>query len=109
MQPDLDIDPIQTSKDVFRYDPSDPESQKKLDRLLGEFGISLPEFLSNNFSQLIENLVWRKATSSIENDGGLALVVLLDLGEGDEVRLLTLRAGEINAFGHSELYAPSTL
>jgi hypothetical protein len=94
---------------VFRYDPTDPESRKKLDRLLGEFGVSLPELLSDNFSQLIENLLWRKTASAIENDGSLALVVSLDLGEGDEVHLLTLRAGELDAFSHAELYAPSSL
>lgn len=97
---------MQTS---FRYDPSDPESRQNLDRLLGEIGISLPELLSDNFSQLIENLVWRKTAPAIENDGGLTLVVFLDLGEGDEVQLLTLRAGEINAFSHAELYAPNSL
>jgi hypothetical protein len=100
--------PMQTDiEKVFRYEPSDPESRQNLDRLLGEIGISLPELLSDNFSQLIENLIWRKTASSIENNGGLTLVVSLDLGEGDEVQLLTLRAGEINAFSHAELYAPS--
>jgi hypothetical protein len=27
------------------------------------------------------------------------------LGEGDEILLATIRAGEINAFSHTELYA----
>jgi hypothetical protein len=94
---------------VFRYDPSDPESRQNLDKLLKESGVSLREFLSDNFRQLIENLVWRQTAPSIENDGGLALAVFLDLGEGDEVHLLTLRAGELDAFSHAELYAPSSL
>ncbi|MGD0445684.1 MAG: hypothetical protein ABSA39_17250 [Edaphobacter sp.] len=90
---------------AFRFDPSDPKSRQKLDRLIKDIGMSLPELFSDNFGQLLENLVWRKTALPIENDGGLALVVSLDLGEGDEVPLLTLRAGEINAFSHAELYA----
>jgi hypothetical protein len=98
---------VQTNLEkVFRYDPSDPESRQKLDRLLKEFGVSLPELLSDNFSQLVENLVWRETAPSLENEGHLTLAVFLDLGEGDEVHLLTLRAGELDAFSHAELYAP---
>jgi hypothetical protein len=96
-------------ENVFRYDPSDPESRQKLDRLLKEFGVSLPELLSETVSQLIENLVWRKTASALNGDGDGTLQIFLDLGEGDEVPFATIRAGEISAFSHAELYAPSSL
>jgi hypothetical protein len=88
---------------TFRYDPRDPESKKKLASLLSSFGVSLPEFFSENFSQLIENLVWRQGASAVESDGAATLQVLLDLGEGDEIQLATIRAGKISAVRHVEL------
>jgi hypothetical protein len=92
--------------DVFRCEPNDPNSRKKLDTLLGEFGVCLHEEACNFPGQLIENLLWRKIAPTGEGHEGTALHVFLDLGEGDEVLLATLRAGEINAFSHAELYAP---
>ena len=41
-------------ENVFRYDRSDPESRQKLDRLIEEFGVSLPELLSETFTQLLD-------------------------------------------------------
>lgn len=92
--------------DAFRYDPSDPESRHKLDRLVAEFDAPLPEVLSDYFSQLLEHLVWRKTASAPESDGCPALQIFLDLGEGDEVLLATIWAGKLRAFSHAELYAP---
>jgi hypothetical protein len=92
--------------DVFRVDSNDPESRSKLNGLLNDFGAYLPECLCGNFSQLIENLVWRETASARETDGDIALQVFLDLGEGDEVLLATIRTGEFSAVSHSELYAP---
>jgi hypothetical protein len=91
---------------VFRFDPSDSKSKQKLDCLLAKVGVSLPEFLSHNFSQLIEHLLWRETTPAGEGNGDAALHVFLDLGEGDEIQLATVRAGEISTFNHAELYAP---
>ncbi len=54
----------------------------------------------------MENLDWRKTASALESDRDATLQIFLDLGEGDEVPFATIRAGEINAFGHAELYAP---
>jgi hypothetical protein len=92
---------------AFGYDPNDRESKQKLDELLSKFGVSPPEFLSHNFSQLVENLLWREITSAREGDEDTTLHVFLDLGEGDEIQLATVRAGEISAFSHTELYADS--
>ena len=92
------------SPEGFRYDVNEPQSREKLDALLGEFGVSLPEFLSEDFSQLAENLVWRKTASAGESNTDIALEVFLDLGEGDEVPFATIRAGEISTFSHAELY-----
>ena len=91
----------------FRYDPSDPKSRHELDGLLGEFGVSLAEFPSHNFSQLLPNLVWRKTTSARRDDARAALQVFLDLGEGDEILLATIRAGKFSTFSHTELYGRS--
>jgi hypothetical protein len=93
---------------VFRYDPSDPESRPKLDGLLKEFGVSLPELLSETFTQLLDNLVWRKTASTLDGEGDGTLQIFLDLGEGDEVPFATIRAGKISTFSHAELYAPSS-
>lgn len=93
------------SEDVFRYDPNDPESRRKLDRLVGEFDAPLPEVLGDYFGQLLEHLLWRKTASAPESDGCPALHVFLDLGEGDEVLLATIWAGKLRAFGHAGLYA----
>jgi hypothetical protein len=92
-------------EDSFRYDPSDPESRQKLDRLLKEFGVSLPEILSETVGQLLENLVWRKTASALGGEGDVTLQIFLDLGEGDEVPFATIRAGKISTFSHAELYA----
>lgn len=88
---------------VFRHDPNDPQSRSKLNRLLGEFGVYLPERCDGNFSQLLDNLLWRKAAPAREGDGDIALQVFLDLGEGDEVLLATIRAGEVSSFSHTAL------
>jgi hypothetical protein len=92
-------------ENVFRYDRSDPESRQKLDRLIEEFGVSLPELLSETFTQLLDNLVWRNTASALGGEGDVTLQVFLDLGEGDEVPFATIRAGKIGTFSHAELYA----
>jgi hypothetical protein len=104
-QKECNIDTVTGQQTTFRYDPKDPESRRKLDNLLDGFGVLLPEFLTDNFSQLIENLLWRETASAREGDRNAGLKILLDLGEGDEILLVTIRAGEINAFSHAELYA----
>ena len=85
----------------FRCNPTDPESATELDTLLAEFGVSLLEDSLQLRGHLIENLLWRKATPTLEDNGQPTLLVLLDLGEGDEVLLLTVRAGEVNAASHA--------
>jgi hypothetical protein len=91
----------QLVQDTFRL--SSPESRRRLDELLGEFGVQLSDPLGDNFAQLIENLLWRETGSAGEFNEGRTLLILLDLGEGDEVILATVRAGEISAFSHTEL------
>lgn len=91
-------------EESFRLNSNDPNSRSKLDGLLREVGVYLPEFLSENFSHLIDNLFWRKTTSTSEDNGGTTLQVFLDLGEGDEVLLATIRAGEISTFSHASSY-----
>jgi hypothetical protein len=92
-------------ENVFRYDPGDPESRQKLDKLVEEFGVFLPELLSETFTQLLDNLVWRKIASALGGEGDVTLQVFLDLGEGDEVPFATIRAGKISTLSHVELYA----
>jgi hypothetical protein len=89
--------------ELFRFSSDDPEYRSKLNRLLREFGVYLPELCSGNFSQLLDNLLWRKTTSARKSDSDATLQVLLDLGEGDEVLLATIRAGEISTFRHTGL------
>ena len=93
---------------VFRYDPSDPESRRKLDILLEECGVVLPELLSETFTQLLDNLVWRKTASALDGEGDVTLQIFLDLGEGYEIPFATIRAGKISTLSHAELYAPSS-
>jgi hypothetical protein len=93
----------QSTQDVQRYNLNDPASMQRLDGLSGEFGVSLSEFLSDNFGQLLEDLSWRKTASAGEADWHVALHVFLDLCEGDEIILATIRTGEISAFGHNGL------
>lgn len=92
---------INVEGNAVRCDPNDPESRLKLNELLRKFGYSLVENAYEMRGQLIENIVWRRAMSASQSDGDVSLQVFLDLGEGDEILLATIRAGEIHTFSHA--------
>jgi hypothetical protein len=90
-------------QDEFRCDPADRESREQLSLLLRGFGVELVEHFHELSPELIDNLIWRKSAAAVEQHGGFALHVFLDMGEGDEVLLATIRAGEISAFRFSHV------
>jgi hypothetical protein len=92
---------INIKGNAVRCDPNDPESRLKLNGLLWEFGYSLVENASEMCGPLIENIVWRRAVPAGQSDGDVSLQVFLDLGDGDEILLATIRAGEISTFSHA--------
>lgn len=85
----------------YRYDSTDPQRREKLGALLKEVGVNLPHLLPDTLSHLIEHLIWRKTAPPLEDKGNLGLSIFLDLGEGDEVLLLTLRANKVDEFSHA--------
>ena len=98
VQTDIDI-----HAEVFRYNPNDPESKQKLVDLLARAGFVMAESWYEELRHIIENLVWRKTASPLEDNGHITLAVFLDLGEGDLVPFATFGAGKFTSLRHAEL------